>query len=396
LTDSKQQHPWAKYYEERGISRPPVATLPRRRSNAPGTGVANQPAPKRLAISSDLAAAVAAVTSSGSAPAGTTAAPFITAMQKEAAVRAAKRQTWIRFGRIAAAAVAVVAAIHFAVTRVLYRAPAETAVLAHVQGLPEAIVPLFSSSRQPLQADGVVISQADQIDAAHFRYVATVTLRLRKPLYVPAVTNGTAQYRRLQDALERARDQDLRYKLFTDGDEPDAPTLPLLLQRTHQAGETIVVRVPFTARRFGWQWRIDAAQLALGTPNHFFQGDTLERYAGTPHLIFGTPAALAEIRERTKLANNYVLAVAKAVQRHADVEAVAVVTPTLADRPAQPSLADLPAQPAVADQSANPATVELGVMAHVAARPAVDPDAPAVFLPSPVKFFSAAPRSSAR
>ncbi len=99
LTETPAQHPWAKYYSERGLSRPPVADLPRRsaqvRVNAPGARAkvaSSKPAP----ISSELAAAVAAVTSQVARP-GATAAPFITAMQREAVNRELKRRAAFRF-----------------------------------------------------------------------------------------------------------------------------------------------------------------------------------------------------------------------------------------------------------------------------------------------------------
>lgn len=71
---------------------------------------------------------------------------------------------------------------------------------------------------------------------------------------------------------------------------------------------------------------------------------------------------LADIRQRVKLANNYVLAVARQIQRQADVEAVADASApesSLADRPAQSeeaavvaSLADIEARPAIGADSA--------------------------------------------
>ena len=322
---------------------------------------------KQPEVSAELAAAIAAVTSQVAAP-GCTAAPFITAMQKEAVARELKRRARFRLARLAAVAAVGLVMLHATITRFVYRAPTVDALQAHITHLPESVLPHFSTTLQPLQADGVVLTQVDQIDAEHFRYVASVTLRLRKPLYVPAVTNGTATYRRLQQALETARDQELRFNLFSSTEAPEVPMLPLLLQQSHRPGEAIVVRVPFTARRFGWQWRIEAPQLALMTANRTFDGDTLDRYAELPHLVFGSPATLADIRQRTKLANNYVIAVAKRVQRHADVEAVADV------REPDPSLADRPAQAAV---------VDLASLATLEARPAIDPDAPAVLMPEP-------------
>lgn len=329
---------------------------------------------KAAAVSAELAAAVAAVTAQVALP-GCTAAPFITAMQREAVARELKRRAMIRFARVLAIAAVVAVLLHVTVTRFVCATPSETALQTHVRRLPDAVLPLFSSARQPMQADSVVITQADQIDAKNFRYVASVTLRLRKPLYIPAVTNGTVQYRRLQQALLAARDQELRFNLFNATDAPEAPTLPLLLQQSHRAGEAIVVRVPFTARRFGWSWRIDAAQLALHVANRVLEGDSLERYAGLPHLIFGSPATLADVRQRVKLGNNYLVAVARTVQRQAGAVAVAetpAVDLALANQPARAEMSE--------------ATVLL------AARPAFDPDAPAFDPNAPAIIDAEAPK----
>jgi len=405
LTESPTQHPWAKYYSERGISRPVVADVVRPARRAPK---ASSPARAAVAgpISSELAAAVAAVNAEVSSTPGSTTS-FLSPRQREIALREAKRQARWRSVRFVAMAAAGLVCLHFAVTRFFCRAPSEDAVAAHLQSLPETLLPYFSTARQPLQADGVTITQADQIDAQHIRYVATVTLRLRKPLYVGAVTNGTAQYRRLQEAVQRAQAQESRLKLFTDTETPDAPSLPMLLQRSHQEGETVVVRVPFIARRFGWQWRLEEPQLGLRVANRVLEGDSLDRYGDAPYLIFGGPATLAEVRRRTKIANNYVLAVAKEVQRHADGEAIAETAPAhpIADRAATVALADLPAQPAgaeqvldasLADQPAQPADTSSADLANVEARPAIDPNAPAVFLAPSLKYFSAPPRTVVR
>lgn len=402
LTETKPQHPWAKYYTERGIARPKVVAMTRRPDTAPRVvkPVESAVPAAKAELSPELAAAVAAV----STPAAgwdlrpvSTAAPFVTAMQREAAARAARRSKRLKRVKYLLAAAAGLVAVHFAATRIFCTAPVEEAVLAHVQNLPESVLPFYSSSQQPLQPDGVVVTQADRIDAEHFRYVATVTLRLRKPLFVPAVTNGTANYRRLQEALQHAREQELKFKLFADSDSEPVPALPLLLQQVHQAGETIVVRVPFTARRFGWRWRIDEPQLALRVANRVLQGHSLERYAATPYLIFGGPATLVEIRQRSQVARDYVVAVAKEVQRRSAAVAVAPARPSMADAPAQLAIADRPAQQSLADLPAQSVDHEAAnKVAQVAARPAIDPDAPAVFLPSSARFFSAPSRPASR
>jgi hypothetical protein len=357
VSDQKEQHPWAKYYAERGQSRVAMAQLAPRPAPKPAAAPPRPADSKTPALSSELAAAVAAATAQATA-AGYTAAPFITSMQKEALAREAKHRTRIRIVQFAVAAAIVLTGLHLTLTRTIFRQPFESAVNAHVRDLPTALLPLYSSLRVPLQGDGVTIAQADRIDADNYRYVATVTLRLRKPLFIPAVSNGTAAYRRLRETLHAARDQELRYNLFPPSSRPIFPELPLLLQRVHQAGETIVVRVPFTARRFGWNWRLAAPHLELRTANRVLEGDSLERYTGAPVLIYGDSSTLADIRARVKKANEYVLAVAKTVQRQAYVVAVAAPPVVV---PIQPDDATLP-----------PAEDDAGVPGGF------DPNAPAV------------------
>jgi hypothetical protein len=172
----------------------------------------------------------------------------------------------------------------------------------------------------------------------------------------------------MQESVLAARDQEMRFDLFAGGQAPDFPKLPLLLQRTHQPGETLVVRVPFTARRFGWSWRIERPPVELRVANRVLDGDSLSRYAGSPYLIFGDAATLGEVRERLKQAGNYVLAVSRAVQRQSHVVAVAE---TPVDTPVQPDDATLPP----------PQEVRAAVNG-------VDPNAPAVEEPGPRKLVS--------
>jgi hypothetical protein len=170
---------------------------------------------------------------------------------------------------------------------------------------------------------GVAITQMDRISRSQVRVVASITLMLRKPLYVPANTNGTVSYRQAQDALPAARDQEMRYDLFASGPRPEPPVLPPLFQHSHAEGETIVVRVPFVARRFGWSWRLEKPHMELSSVNRTLVGETLDRFQDGSYLIYGDAATLAEIRQRVKQANDYIRGVAKAVQRQAEVMAVA-------------------------------------------------------------------------
>jgi hypothetical protein len=216
------------------------------------------------------------------------------------------------------------------------------------------------------------------------RYVAEVTLRLRQPLYAPANTNGTDAYRRLQESLQTAQADELKFQLFAAGSGPKAPELPLLLQLSHRAGEAFVVRVPFDATRTGWTWRIDPPQLGLRSIDTPFTGYALARYGGSPYLVFGTSESRTDIRQREKLARDYIVAVAKEVQKHANVEAVADAAP---EAPAV-ELPQIAEAPAIELDSALPAA---------ATQAAIDPDAPAIRLPeSLAPPLKAAPPPSPR
>ncbi len=324
----------------------PVAKVKRKKAPA---------AEKPAEMSAEMAAAVAAVTA---VEPSSTAAPFITAMQKEAVAREMKRRRRVRLWRAVAVAVVTFVGLHFAMTRWVNRLPQTAAALAHAMQLKTDLVPFYSTVRQPLQVDNVTITPPEEVGRDRVRYVAQVTLRLRKPLYAPAVTNGTLSYRQLQVSLQAAREQELRYNLFDLLDAPEAPSLPLLLQRTHRAGESITVRVPFIARRFGWVWKFDEPQIGLRMASRSLDGDSIDYFSGSPFLVFGAPDTLAEIRERTKAARDYVVAVAKLVQRHSGGRAVEEPLPAVA------------AAEAVAEEGA------------VEDRPAFDPNAPAIELPA--------------
>lgn len=252
-----------------------------------------------------------------------TSAPFITAAQREAISREHRRGGRIRQARIAAAAFAALVVLHFVVTLILYRAPTDEALEAHAHRIAATVTPLYSDTDQPLRAEEAVAVWRDRVDSRTLRYFAEITMRLRKPLYGPAATNGTVAYRQLQESLLIARTQDLKYEIFPASEGPKAPMLPQLLQLTHRAGEPLIVRVPFEATRFGWSWRLRPAQLANRSVERTLTGMSLDRYEGTPHLIFGPDGAMADIRARMKAARTYIIAVAKEVQKHANVQAVA-------------------------------------------------------------------------
>jgi len=314
-------------------------------------------------VSDELAAALAALAAESAAPA-VTAAPFITAMQREAAARAAIRERRLRVVRWLAAIAGLVVALHLVATNWFFATPADEALAAAAQRAAGLVVPLYSSPDQPLQIAAVEPVVRELIDGSHRRYYAEVRLELRKSLYVPAVSNGTAAYRQLQESVEIARALETKSKFFASAGAaaPEAPALPQLLQLTHQAGEAVVVRVPFDADRFGWTWRIKPPQLENRTANRTLTGSSLDRYENTPYLIFG-PQTMADIRARIKAARDYVIAVNRKAQRQADGVAVPEAPSVDPNALAQPMPAPV-----------NPDAVAL----PDPDKPAVDPDAPAV------------------
>jgi hypothetical protein len=428
LSDTpEKKHPWAKFRAPPGGSPAPKGDPPKRLPIAkptplpakavprpavpksPPTAATSPSSPPQAAsavpppptppavvsagtvVSDDLAAALNKLAAEYAAPAQTSA-PFITAMQRQVEARERKREArrqLLKFGVLAAF---TIIALHFTITRIIYRTPSPEALAARVETLPEALLPLYSTARQPLQVGSVVYAETDRVSPNRIRYAAEVTLRLRKPLYVPAVTNGTQAYRQLQQSLLVARQRELKFDLFPPGEGPPLPELPLLIQVSHRAGDTLVIRVPFEARRFAWKWRLAPPLIALRAANRAFVGDSIELYQDAPHLIFGAPGSMAEVRLLMRQARVYIVAVAQEIQKHADLQAVddtpSPVQPN-PDAPAVPAAGDVPAdaanKPALSLEDLsrlfdpNAAAVDLPGLPEI---PAADPNAPAVADPN--------------
>lgn len=358
-------HPWSNYYTERGATRPPKADLlrkPEPSAESAGPKPANR-ARETRPISDELAAAVEAATAEMP---GATAAPFISMMQREALARELRRQARVRWLIRGAIAAAVLIGLHFAITRFFYRAPSESALQDYADALTHAVVPLHSTSLQPLVPAGTVVTMTDHVSTNRIRYAAEVSLRLSQPLYIPAASNGTAAYRQMQQSLQYARERDLKFKIFEGKDGPAPPEMPLLIQVAHRAGERLTVRVPFEAKRFGWHWRIEPALLALRSTDRSFDGATIERFARSPYLIFGAPGTLGDMRRRIQSARAYIIALTKEVQKRADAEAI--------ESPLDPAIAFM----AAADPDAPAVAVDPDAPAVNPDAPAVDPNAPAV------------------
>jgi len=362
----EKKHSWAKFHPEPGASRPPMAEAPRRpvpakpspqafaalaptrpspakpvvrapQPTAPGGPPKVLPPPGQAAnsprreattvVSDELAAALNKLAKEYAAPA-VTDAPFVTALQREEEAKDRQREARLQLGKMAGVALVALVALHFTITRVVYRVPSPAALEAHVASLSAELLSHYSSARQPLQAGNVNYLLTDRINAHRIRYAASATLQLRKPLYVPASTNGTAAYRQLQESLQSARGRSLKFSLYAPGEGPQPPELPLLLQMAHRPGESVIVRVPFEAKRFGWSWRIEPAQIPLRVANRTLVGDSIERYEDAPYLIFGAPGSMAEVRRLIRQARAFIVGVTTSVQKQADFEAVVEPPPS--------------------------------------------------------------------
>jgi hypothetical protein len=334
---------------------PPIASPPVPSAPAPAT-----PANRKDQVSDELAAALSQLAVEY-APLPVTNAPFVSAKERELESRERRRSRRIWLAKRLAVAAGVLGVLLAISSLALFRFPADEALTEAAAKAAQIALARYSSSERPLQIDTAVAVLGDTFDFRHLRYFAEVTLRLREPLYGPAATNGTVAYRQLQQSLSRARQQDLDFGLFPLNEGPKPPDLPRLIQMLHRAGEPLVVRLPFEAKKFGWSWRLDPPQLPKQAPGGRVDGLPLGRFADAPYLIFGPPETIEEVRNRTMAAREYIFAVAKAVQRRGPGE-------TIAEAPNSERTA------APAESAANPAA---GLSADPD-RPAIDPNAVSV------------------
>ncbi len=325
------------------------------------------------------------------APLPITSAPFVSAKERELEIKEERRRQVVWLLKRGASVLLVLGLLAALSTVALFRAPSDENLAAEVAKTAQLVLPLYSTSDQPLQIDRAVAVLSDTFDRRYLRYYAEVTLRLREPLYGPAITNGTIVYRQLQESLRLAREQELKLNLFPMNDGPKAPELPRLIQLLHRAGEPLVVRLPFEARKFGWKWRIEPPQLAKRVATARFDGEPLRRFSGAPYLVFGVPETMAEFHERIGAARDYVTTITKEVQRSGvsgsdrepglgeppSIEVPAVVAPD-----PDPALNVDPDKPAIDPNkpAADPTAISVPGLP-----PPVDPNRPAVVPEKPTK-----------
>ena len=350
-----------------GLTRPPMPLDVTRRPRAPKPDPSLTPAPfakltpaspKRATAKVGGATAGRATPATpranetleaGDLPEGSTGNPFLSGELKEAAER--ERRRAVRTGLLkAAGGIALgLVVLHFLLTRVIWRFPEPDVLSRHVTQAMEAVLPLVSTSRQPLRAGEARAVLAERDDAHHLRYIAEITLRLSEPFYVPAHTNGTGPYRLHQESLQSARADELRLRLFPEGDGPPVPEMPLLIQVSHRVDEPVVVRIPFTAERTAWTWRLQPPRLDLRNVDRNLAGDGIGHYAGSPHLVFGNES-LNEVEALTQAARAYIIRVQQAIQRVAAAGAVQEPAAPKADPAKKP---DDPAEKQPADPAAS-------------------------------------------
>lgn len=201
------------------------------------------------------------------------------------------------------------AAGHELLQRLFNARPSETRLAALGAGVAAVLLDEFDSPARPLRRDAEEARLVAALDSRRADYRLVVTLRLRAALYGPADSNGAQAYLDLQGSVAEAHKRVVRERLFLDHPELAAPPqLPLLLARTHRAGERLVIELPVVARRAWWGWRLEplTARRRISSPP--FTGEILA-FQPLPHLLFGEAASRERMGELLQAARAYVLAV---------------------------------------------------------------------------------------
>lgn len=297
-------HPWAKYYQDRDKARPAMTRIQRaaKPEPAPTThGNSSQGSAPRPSIYDELTAAVSALEQEiGSQP-----STFISAKQREEMELAARRENRRKLLVAAVLALTGLVALHFIIVNTVVREPGSAQLAAKANQTAPEILRLYSSEEQPLELAGATAEVRERIDSDDLSCVIAVTLRLREPLLEPADSNGTDLYRSHAAAIPLVEAEAARHGLYTDGAAHVPPVLPRVLRTAHRAGETLVVRVPLAAHRFGWSWSFSAPELERRRASRTLAGAVLARQGGGPILLLDSPDALAELRALTRQAKEY-------------------------------------------------------------------------------------------
>jgi hypothetical protein len=189
---------------------------------------------------------------------------------------------------------------------VLNPRPGENEFAALKEDIGAQVLRSFTSGEQPLEIGEI---EVDEVDRTRNRidYELRVTLRLRMPLYAPADSNGAQPYLAMQRSLAESQSLVLQQRLFLENQElATAPEMPMLLAVTHRAGERRLVRVPVTATRSFWTWRVEPHPERARPIGAAFVGQALARY-DAKYLIFGDPEARDRMRRVMADARRFIL-----------------------------------------------------------------------------------------
>lgn len=162
----------------------------------------------------------------------------------------------------------------------------------------------------PLELDSARAVLVVKPNARRASYNLLATFRLRADLYAPAASSGAQAYLQMQQSVAEARAEVVQYHLSNA-----APELPLLLARSHRAGERVTVQTALEAERFGWHWQLHAPAARPLRPDREITGGTLAAYTGTPVLRFDTPEGRQAMREKIAEGRRFVLEVKAELER---------------------------------------------------------------------------------
>ena len=310
-------HPWAKYYRERDKSRPPITPLSRS-GTAPSESsrslraraATSAPRSEAWAESLEAKAADSEREDAASSPA------FLSSAQREERELDTRRRKGRTLLRAATIAIAGLVAVYFLVLNTVFREPAPERLNQVAAALAPEVLRLYSNQEQPLEVvdfrAGIEVRRASDDMACQ----AEITLRLREPLFAPSDSNGTELYRSHATAIALAEGEALRRGLYADGKAPVPPLLPKVLRTAHRTGETLTVKIPFRALRFGWTWTCQPPELEHRRASRTLSGAVLAQQGSGPMLLLDSPQAQAGIRDLTRAAKDYLEKINRDLEAH--------------------------------------------------------------------------------
>lgn len=292
----EREHPWSRLYAEQGRERPQLVDFSRR----PAAAAAKPAAPVPKSIWDEPPPEVELVNARRLA-------------EIAAEIEERRRRDRIAFWRLLGTGTVAVMAVILLVEAWQFfgndrPAPERLeAIAAETAGL---VMTRLASSSQPLALERVEAELVHSASSRRSDYEVLVTVRLRENLFGPAESNGAQPYLQLQRSVREAGDRMRQQRLFLE--RPDlaaAVELPLLLAPTHRAGERLVVRVPLSAERVGWRWRLQAQPERMRPQGPLFHGRVLADHGNEARLIFGSPEAREAMRPLMNEARRFILAV---------------------------------------------------------------------------------------